>query len=156
MISNMQAISEKADKICAFIQSAKTEMVRMAADENQAAIRTDDQIDFQHVIGNDSDRPSFIVMIGSSDRQGKAFELRSMLESFKQHALSFSANEDLKNFINEQISLTLPEGINKSWEEYYFTGLLIQTASNLSTFQLKIRMIESGLIRELSDQLKEE
>ena len=148
ILNNMQAISSEADKICSFIQSAKNDIVLWFTKENQAFILSNDQIDFQHVNGLNYDEPSRVVMIGSEEKAGEATELKNMLESFKLHSLALSTDENLKSFINEQIDLSVPIGSKKSWEEYYFAVNMIQTASNLSAYQLKVRILESALLRE--------
>jgi hypothetical protein len=155
-VSSLKAISAEADRICSFIQSAKKDMVLIINEENRAAILENDQIDFQNITGLESDFPPAEVMFGSPDHKGKASELKSMLESFHTQALSLTTNEELKSFINEQLGLSVPSLTNKSWEECYFNGPMLQIAGNLSSFQLKIRMVESDLLRELSDRIKAE
>lgn len=156
IMNSMQTVSSEADKICAFIQSAKKDMALMFTEENQFSILADDQIDFKKVYGLNYDEPSREVMIGSEEKVGKAFELRDMLEFFKQYSLSLSNDEDLNFFINEQIDLSVPPDRKTSWEEFYFSGKMLQTASNLSAYQLKVRMLEAELLQELDARLKEE
>lgn len=150
IIADMQMISSEADKICSFMQSAKCDIVLKMNEKNQTSILADSEIDFSTVIGLNYDGAAIEVMIGSGKNPGEAPELKKMLESFRQYSLSLTADEDLESFINEQIDLSVPPDTRKTLEEYYFGGKLLQSASNLSAYQLKIRMIEAGLLRELS------
>ena len=156
-LHSMQAVSAEADNICDFIQSAKQEMALQFSEENRAFILPDGRIDFRKVIGRDARSPSEIIMIGRPDSQGgKAYEIRSMLESFIKTSISVSSDKEFKILVEGQIDLSVPSDSGQGWEAFYFSGPMIQTATHLSRYQSGVRMIESELLQELAGRLEVE
>ncbi len=145
----VNTISVEADAICAFIESAKREMILAESDRNREAVK-EGRIDYYWVLGIDAQDPVREIMIGPKDMGGKAHELRSMLGTFREHALSAADNKALRSFIEENLDVSQPpdDGSGQGWEDVYFTGPLIQAVNNLSMFESSVRLIEHELLAE--------
>jgi hypothetical protein len=146
----MQSISKKADEICEYIESSKMEIIAGASERNIDAA-SGGRIDYFRVVGIDARDPVREIMIGPDDAEGKAYHLRSLLQSFKEASLSATENTGLRSFINTNLDLSAPrDDTGRSWEDYYFNGPLIQAASNLTMYQSTVRLIEYELLMEFS------
>jgi len=146
---NLESVSAEADKICDFIQTARKEMVLAVSENNEAAIQVDGEINFREVYGIELLWPSQEILFVTDEEGGKAYRLRLMLESFREKSLAFSEDEDLRVYIRTNLDLS-DRSIEKTWEEYYFTGAMLVAATNLTMYQSTVRLIEFELIRELS------
>lgn len=147
----MQTLSSDADRICEFIESARKEMILAASERNQPAI-TGERIDYFNVVGIDARDPVAEILVGT-DAGGKAYSLRAMLEEFREIARSATTDSILESYIETSLDLSTPQDdTGRDWEEYYFSGTLIQCASHLTLFESTVRIIEHELLRELSSR----
>lgn len=94
------------------------------------------------------------IVIGENGAGGKASDLKSMLESYKDLVLTKCSEQNLQSYVRTNLSLEFPEERDfDSWEGYYFGDApLLIAASNLSLIQEKVRLIELEVLRELSSQ----
>ncbi|MFC2112179.1 hypothetical protein ACFLTA_02840 [Bacteroidota bacterium] len=152
-IDIMQSIHSEADEVCSLMRSLQKDMVLFVKEENKAAIQKDGNIDYTIVAAKDIDYPSIVIMLRTEGSDANASILKSRLESFRDKTLAASENQELKSYISSQLVFYKDEWIDESWEELYFHGALIQSATHLSMYQSTVRMIEYELLRELSREI---
>jgi len=163
-LEQMTALKSEADQICAFINKIKLDIVRGEHEDNASAINNEDQIDYQLVRGKASGNEVYRVLFGEN-REGKAKELKLMLEGYKEHALLMSQNETTRFFIRSGLEMedykerdegNFPKDRDYvNWEESRFLYYpLILAANNLSQIEEFVRLVELEVLRETVTQVK--
>jgi len=158
VLEHMIELKSEADQICAFISSTRLDIVRGEHENNKDAISDDDRIDYQLVIGKASGDEVYRVLFGEN-REGKAKELKLMLENYKEHALLISQNETTRSFIRSGLEMedykerekgNFPKDRDDvNWEESRFLYCpLVLAANNLSQVEEFVRLVELEVLRE--------
>jgi len=147
-----QQVAEESEKLYQYIQELKIELVRAGDGKKSKAVTEDNMVDPEG-IGKLSDTDaSSRVMIGDRN-SGKAYELRTKLNAYREFVLSHVNPERGKAVISSIDELLKTEdGYSKdkdfrSWEMSKFNRVpLIAAVTNLSKLQLDIYNSESEAI----------
>lgn len=158
VLLHMNKLKSEADQICAFIHRIKLDIVRGEHIDNASAINNEDQIDYHLVNGKASGNEVYRVLFGEN-REGRAKELKRMLESYKEDALLLSQDETTRSFIRSGLEMedykereegNFPKDRDyMNWEEQRFLYYpLILAANNLSQVEEFVRLVELEILRE--------
>lgn len=135
------AVRDESDNVVSFIETIKTELVDLTGgyDENDIPVGLDKREDVANYLLN----------------QGKASELKKMLESYRETLKSeVPENEQLVNNLNQQFytgKIKVGEdGVETDWESANFEHFpLAAVLPFLTDIQAKVRNAESDVIGEL-------
>jgi len=152
-------VKKKSDELYNYIQDLKIEIVSSADGKDATAIKGrriySDSIKF----ADNMDYPA-VIMIGS-EKNGKAYTLKSKINTFRGSLISLIAQKDkgLIESISNNLNTTDPpkrESEVLSWETAHFDMMpLIAVITMLSKMQSDVRNAESDLLSYLYKQIDE-
>jgi hypothetical protein len=153
LLKEMQvsALRNSSDKLCAFIYSIKTELIRSAegVDSDRAAYL----ISHPEEINNKDNMDAVKQVLNDSKGTKISLQLKEEIDKYREYLLSMSGmDNEHKNRILMLLS-TSPSSIHeikKTWENLHFgNGVLISVLSVCRQLEVQIRMAESEAITSI-------
>ncbi len=138
-------IQAKADKLVEYIQILKSDIIGYVTEENDVVMDQKGKIDLSKLnFYFVSEHPYDLIVNKEENR------LYSMLNEFKAYAAKLTNDEQLENFIEEQLKLESSRGEGSDeWARYCFIGPFLHSVNMLSMYESALRMVEYELIRAL-------
>lgn len=156
-------VKKRSDELYDYIQSLKQEVVTangQGKDKGEkSAIDENGEIENEKLEGKDKADNASMVMIGAN-RDGKAYELRERIKSYKEYLLSLVDEDNIRvrHSLESNLGTENPppskDGTERSWEVKYFESMPLAAVMPLMTkLQVDVRNSESEIIQYLLEQI---
>jgi hypothetical protein len=156
--SKIAEIHQLADDLCAFIESAKTDMVGLLDNQNPNAIQNG-KVNLIAVSNWTNMSSPNLVMMGLNGN-GKAFQIKNMLDITRNSFVEILGSDNQAALmIGALLDTSVPKQVkdkNISWEGFYFEKThLIVCLNELTILQRNVRLAEMETISSLIEQKTE-
>ena len=153
--AKMKTVKLKSDELCKYIENIKDTLISVTENiSNEDAAR--EAKDVSTIMFKDNyDFPTYYMI--EKDNNGKAFELKSKIEKYKNDLISLvNLNETEKNIIHKMLKTPKEtfdnDGIHFSWEqENFFRTPLISVENTLSSLQRNVRISENEILESIAN-----
>jgi hypothetical protein len=146
-------IRAKTREIQSWINELKRELIIKTDPANKIAF-SGDEIDYSMIDGKDNGNVPLEVLFGEENK-GKAFQLKGLLQEYREFLLSISDNPELASSLDMLLDVSRVREIHNqpiTWEDLYFSHrTLMSVLSSLTTIQVQLELAEKEIISILAE-----